>query len=329
MITLDHLQKVIGGQPVLDIDRLQIANGEITAVVGPPGSGLDVLLDLLIGRRSPTAGTVRIGDTDPSDRRKLSQEVGVLFAEDPLYQRRSVRSHLAFDARLRGLPRTRVDEVLTSVGLADQVEVQAAKLTPGLRRRLSFGRAILHAPATLILRDPFARCDPTTVELISRRLRGLAQEDTAILILNHDTTHLLQLCDTIHRLERGSIVESFDPTGDPTAALPLKIPVKLEGEVALVNPADILYASASEGRSILHTVSGPLTTQFTLSDLEARLARRGFFRAHRSYLVNLQHAKSVIPYTRNTYSLILDDEEETEIPLSRNSATELRDLLGY
>ena len=105
--------------------------------------------------------------------------------------------------------------------------------------------------------------------------------------------------------------------------------MRLESEVALVNPADILFASASEGRCTLRTVTGDLPTQFTLGELEERLARRGFFRAHRSYLVNLQHVKSVIPYTRNAFSLILDDADETEIPLSKSSAAELRELLGY
>jgi ABC-2 type transport system ATP-binding protein len=329
MITLSHLQKVSDGQPVLGIDRLHVAAGAIAAIVGPPGSGLDPLLDLLIGRRRPTAGTVRLDDIDPADGGAFSERAGVLFSEDALYPRRSARRHLIFDARLRGLPKARVDEVLTIVGLADHAEMQAGKLSSGLRRRLAFGRAILHRPANLILRDPFARCDAASVELITRCIRDQAEEKTTTLILNHDTTHLLHLCDTIHRLEHGSIVESLEPTSDPATILPLKIPVKMEGEVALVNPADILYAGAHEGRSILHTVNGALATQFTLSELETRLARRGFFRAHRSYLVNLQHAKSVIPYTRNTYSLVIDDAEGTEIPMSRTSAAELRDLLGY
>jgi ABC-2 type transport system ATP-binding protein len=59
------------------------------------------------------------------------------------------------------------------------------------------------------------------------------------------------------------------------------------------------------------------------------LARSGFFRAHRSYLVNLQHVKEVIPYTRNSFSLRLDDPQNTEIPLSKSAAGELRELLGY
>ena len=57
--------------------------------------------------------------------------------------------------------------------------------------------------------------------------------------------------------------------------------------------------------------------------------RSGFFRAHRAYLVNLQHVKEVIPYTRDSFSLRLNDPANTEIPLSKSAANELKDLLGY
>ena len=80
----------------------------------------------------------------------------------------------------------------------------------------------------------------------------------------------------------------------------------LEGRVALVNPGEILFADAAEGRAYLQTLEGRLPTQFNLSELENRLARSGFFRAHRGYLVNLQHVKEVIPFTRNSFSLRLD-----------------------
>ena len=113
------------------------------------------------------------------------------------------------------------------------------------------------------------------------------------------------------------------------AIIPFKIPVRLEGKVALINPAEILFADAAEGRAFLQTLDRRLPTQFTLSELEQRLARSGFFRTHRSYLVNLQHVKEVIPYTRNSFSLRLNDENNTEIPLSKSAAGELRDLLGY
>ena len=90
-----------------------------------------------------------------------------------------------------------------------------------------------------------------------------------------------------------------------------------------------LYADAAEGRAYLVTHTARFPTQYNLSELESRLIRSGFFRAHRSYLVNLQHVKEVIPYTRNSFSLKLDDDPGTEIPLSKTAASELRDLLGY
>jgi ABC-2 type transport system ATP-binding protein len=100
--------------------------------------------------------------------------------------------------------------------------------------------------------------------------------------------------------------------------------------VALLNPGDILFADVEEGRAILTTTSGDrLQTQFTLTELENRLKLKGFFRAHRGYLVNLQHVTEVIPFTRNSFSLRLDDEAETLIPMSKAAAANLKSLLDY
>jgi ABC-2 type transport system ATP-binding protein len=72
-----------------------------------------------------------------------------------------------------------------------------------------------------------------------------------------------------------------------------------------------------------------LRSQFTLGELEERLKERGFFRAHRGYLVNLQHVNEVIPFTRDSYSLRLSDKEGSLVPLSKSAAAALRELLGY
>ena len=330
MIELNALQKIIDRALVVDIATLTVEAGEIAAVVGPVGSGRDTLSELLIGKSRPTAGTVRLDGIDPvADRDAFSQRVGVLFAEDSLYKYRSPLANLTFDCRLRGLPKSRAVEVLNEVGLADCANAKLDKLPSGMLRRLAFGRAILHDPALLLLTEPFARCDEATITLLTRLIRQRAADGAAVLILADDTANLTALCDTIYALDQGRIVEVHKPAEEQSASLPFKIPVRLEGRVALVNPGDILYASAEEGRAWLQTRNERLLTQFTLAELEERLARSGFFRAHRSYLVNLQHVKEVIPYTRNSFSLILNDEAETEIPLSKSAAAELRELLGY
>ena len=180
-----------------------------------------------------------------------------------------------------------------------------------------------------MLVEPFARCDGVSIELLGDLIRQQAEAGVTILILTDDSTNLSALCDRVYVLDQGRIVDSFSPQEEEQHALPFKIPARLEGRVALVNPADILFADAESGRATLQTTEGRLPTQFTLGELEERLGRSGFFRAHRGYLVNLQHVKEVIPFTRNSFSLRLDDVDNTEIPLSKSAAAELKALLGY
>jgi ABC-2 type transport system ATP-binding protein len=329
-IEIKGLQKVLEQNLVVDIASLTVRAGEIAAIVGPPGSGKAALQQLLTGRVQPTAGTLRLLELSPfAERDRLSRAIGVLFAVDAVYKRQSPYSNLRFYCRLYGLPRSRAEEVLTMVGLTDRAKASLDKLPSGLVRRLAFGCAIVHQPKVLLLVEPFARCDEGSISLLSNLMRQLADDGAALLILADDSANLTSLCDTIHTFSHGQIVETRTPQDERHADLPFKIPVRQEASVALVNPGDILYVTSEHSQTFLQTIEGRLPTQFTLAELEGRLARSGFFRAHRGYLVNLQHVKEVIPYTRNSFSLILDDAGGTEIPLSKSAARELRELLGY
>jgi len=330
MIELDSLQKVIDQATVIDIEILKVDPGEIAALVGPIDSGKETLLELLTGQSRPTAGEVKIAGVDPvTQKDQFSREVGVLFPEDNLYKRMTAEGNLKFYCRLRRLPKARIADVLKNVGLADHADVKVEKLPSNLKRRLAFGRAILHDPSVLLLSEPFAKCDDTSVALLSELVHQLATDGAATLIFAEDTAKLDPLCDMIYRLEKGRIVDAYRPGEEPRADLPFMIPAKQEGKVDLVDPADILYVMAQDDRAFLQTADGLLPTQFTLAELEKRLSRSGFFRAHRSYLVNLQHVKEVIPFTRDSFTLRLKDDDGTQIPLSKSAARELRELLGY
>jgi ABC-2 type transport system ATP-binding protein len=330
MIELASLQKVIDQNTVIDIDALKVEAGEIAALVGPVDSGKETLLELLTGQSRPTAGEVMLAGFDPfMHKDQFSSKAGVLFSEDNLYTRMSPEGNLKFYSRLRRLPKARIAEVLKNVGLADHANVKVENLPSNLKRRLAFGRAILHNPKVLLLVEPFAKCDDTTVALLSELMHQLARDGVAVLLLAEDTTKLDPLCDMIYRLEKGRIVDAYRPGEELRAGLPFMIPAKQEGKVDLVDPTDILYVMAQDDRAVLQTTEGLLPTQFTLTELEKRLSRSGFFRAHRSYLVNLQHVKEVIPFTRDSFTLRLKDEAGTQIPLSKAAAHELRKLLGY
>ena len=330
MIECLRLQKVVGARTALDVESLAVSSGQVVAVVGPAGSGKSTLLALLTGQARPTAGTVRVAGLDPvSDRGQLSQKIGVLFAENGLYERMTARANLAFHCRVRGLPLTRAEQVLSMVGLADHGSVEVRRLSQSLARRLAFGRAVLHRPTVALLMQPFSQCDLVSRTLLTRSVRELAHEGAAILILTTDAVDAAGLCHVVHDLEQGRIVRSSSPLEDRRPQFPFRVPVRLEGQVTLLDPGNILYAEAEGDHTLLQTAGSRVVCHFTLAELEERLGQSGFFRAHRGYLVNLQRVKAIIPYTRDSFTLVLDDPAGTEIPLSKTAARDLRESLGY
>jgi ABC-2 type transport system ATP-binding protein len=330
MIILKNLQKVINQNTVLDIETLNVGAGEIAALVGPVDSGKETLLEILTGQATPTAGEIHVAQTNPYlEKGQISRKAGVLFPENNLYARLTVEGNLRFYSRLHRVPKTHVEEIMRRVGLADQANVKAEDLPSSLARRLAFGRAILHDPTVLLLANPFVKCDESSITLLSGLIRQLASEGIAILILAEEDDNVDAICDTVYRLNKGRVVDSYRPSEVRYSDMPFMIPARQEGKVDLVDPSDIYYVMAQDDRTYLQTAEGQLPTQFTLAELEKRLARSGFFRAHRGYLVNLQHVKEVIPFTRDSFTLRLKDEDGTQIPLSKSAARELRELLGY
>ena len=103
----------------------------------------------------------------------------MLFAEETLYKRQSIKGNLAFLCRLRRLPKSQTAAVISRVGLADHANERVAKLPSGLARRLAFGCAILHEPAVLLLAEPFDRCDEATISLLTGLIKKLAEGGTA------------------------------------------------------------------------------------------------------------------------------------------------------
>lgn len=329
MIELTDLQKILDHGTAIDIPSLEVKAGEVAALVGPVDSGKDVLFQLLTGRIQPTAGSVRLAGVDPyHERGAFSRQVGVLFSDDNLYKRLSVLSNLQFYSRLHRLPKTRAAEVLEQIGLADHAHTSVEKLSPGLSKRLALGRALLANPKVLLLAEPFAGCEQVSITLIGQVVRRQAEAGVAALVFAQDIAGLEKFCETVYRLDQGRIVESYDPREEQRHR-PFMIPARSNDKIVLVDPAQILYVFAQDDRAYLQTVNERLLTQFTLAELEKRLSRSGFFRAHRAYLVNLQQVKEVIPYTRDSFSLRLKDSTETEIPLSKSAERELRELLGY
>ncbi len=118
------------------------------------------------------------------------------------------------------------------------------------------------------------------------------------------------------------------PAPPPSDVEPLvRIPVTKDGRTVLVDGAAIVYASAARGYSYLKLADERLLVTFSLNELERRL-RGHFFRTHRSYLVNLDHVRELVPDFQGSLVLVMDDRQRSRVEVSRRHARELRRRLG-
>jgi len=107
-----------------------------------------------------------------------------------------------------------------------------------------------------------------------------------------------------------------------------RIPAEKQGKTILVNESDIIFAFTEQDYVYVKSFTDKLFTRFTLKELESRLNPAVFFRTHRCYLVNLHKVKEIIPFFNGTYTLIVEDNEKSEVPVSRAQAKKLRKILG-
>jgi ABC-2 type transport system ATP-binding protein len=332
------LEKSIDGRGVLAIEALNIEPGEVVAALGPSGSGKSLLIALLAGVLPSSGGTILL-DGNPllSGSSRMREQMSVLFAENLLYERLSVWHNLAFACRWQGVSTNRINEVLVQIGLSDQAQTVTKRLTPSGQRRLAFARVLLGQRRLLLLDQPTLRTDLETQQLMARLIRQAAEAGAMILVTDEDLTWAGTCCTRVLELQEGHVAKSYafarsslGPEHVGAERLtPFKVPANKEDRILLYDPGAILYATSRDSKTYLRTAEEELLTQSTLQELETRLTGHGFFKAHRAYLVNLQHLKAVVQYTRGSYLLLLDDPQETMIPLSRQSEKSLQELLRY
>src|SRR5581483_2872943 len=295
MLQIRRLEKIIDGRSALLIEALDIEPGEVVAVLGPQGSGKTLLIRLLAGTIIPSGGSIVLdGEHIAPEAKGARKSIGVLFEEDLLYDRQSVRSNLVFSCHLYGLPTSRIGAVLTQIGLSDQAQKTVSKLSLSEQRRLAFARLLLGRHRLLLLDQPVLRTDLSTQELFARLVRQLAAEGAAVVLTDEDLVWAGQCCKRVVELESGRItnIYAFEHEEAPVAPerlTPFKVPAHKEDRILLYDPGDILYATSRESKTYLRTAGEEAVTSFTLQELESRLSGRGFFKAHRAYLVNLQH----------------------------------------
>ncbi len=204
------LKQIYAGRCVLDIDRLEIARGEILGLVGPSGAGKSTLLRLLNFLESPSAGAITfhnqtLNGSVPIDVRR---QVTTVF-QRPVLLRSSVRANVAYGLGLRGERNNqRVDEILALVGLEQLARVPATKLSGGEMQRIALARALVINPTVLLLDEPTANLDPYNVGLIEQIVAQTNRErGTTVVIVTHNVFQAKRLAQRVGLMLGGRLVE--------------------------------------------------------------------------------------------------------------------------
>lgn len=335
MIHLNELFKVSEDRFLLHKTSLDLMPGELLAIRCQEHQST-LWMDLLTGKTLPTGGDLLINNRVPQPS-SPDLETAFVYRNEGFYERLKVSEYLKL---FKDLKRSKmsIDESLVSCGLADVASKPIADLSYAQKKRLSLARVMLSQPKVLILQEPTLDLDVESATVIRSVIHNLRQRNTCImvfctlledaLLLNGDVAIYadgqLRPIDTSENAETKGISPQTEDAESQVELHLDKIPAKLEDKIILLNPLEIHYVESIESQCWLSIGKEKYPCTFTLTELEKRLMPVGFFRCHRSYLVNLQQVREVITYSRSSYSLVLSDASKTEIPLSRGRLEELK-----
>jgi branched-chain amino acid transport system permease protein len=217
-LTAKSVTKDFAGLRALDNVSLTLKPGEILGLIGPNGSGKTTLLNVISGLFAPTQGTVGIDGKDATawPAHVIAQAgVGRTFQNIRLFGQLSVIENVEISARIgdaKNDPTAFALQLLAEFGLADFADRPAAALDYGAQRRLEIARALALRPRYLLLDEPGAGMNPTESNALLQELAKLRQRTgIGLLVIDHDMSLIMRLCDRIVVLNRGQVIAEGDP----------------------------------------------------------------------------------------------------------------------
>ena len=206
MIEVRDLTKRFGDKLAVDHLTFDVAPGRVTGFLGPNGAGKSTTMRLILGLDRPQSGTATIDGLRYDHLNRPLCTVGALLEAKAMHPGRSAYNHLLFLAASQGLPRRRVDEVLSQVGLSPVAHKRTRTYSLGMSQRVGIAAAMLGDPGVLLLDEPVTGLDPEGILWIRNLMKNLAGQGRTIFVSSHLMNEMAVTADHLIVIGRGKLI---------------------------------------------------------------------------------------------------------------------------
>ena len=210
-IEVKNLKKSFGDLQAVQDASFKADSGEVLSLLGPNGAGKSTTISMLSGLLAPSDGDAFImGHSVTKEPEAAKKSLGVVPQDIALYPDLSARENLVFWGKmynLRGAAlKSRVDEVLEIIGLADRQKDHVGKFSGGMKRRVNIGAALLHKPAVVIMDEPTVGIDPQSRRHILDNVKELNRQGMTVLYTTHYMEEAAELSHHIAIMDKGKVI---------------------------------------------------------------------------------------------------------------------------
>jgi sodium transport system ATP-binding protein len=216
MINVEHLTKTFadirrGNFIALDDVSFDVRPGEIFGLLGPNGAGKTTCLRILSTVLQPTSGSVTVAGFDVVDHPEaVRRRIGFMSGNTGLYDRMTAWEFVEYYGRLHGLDDAalaqRMEEVFSNLQMNDFRDLLGAKMSTGMKQKVSIARTIIHDPPVMIFDEPTSGLDVLVARAVLRTIASLRDQGKSIIFSTHIMREVERLCDRIAIIYRGRIL---------------------------------------------------------------------------------------------------------------------------
>ena len=257
-VSLAGVTKRFGHVVALDEVTLDVADGELIALLGPSGCGKTTLLRIVAGLEGPDRGRVLIGGADVTDQPTRERPIGLVFQSYALFPNLTVRQNISFPLEVRGQARAevgaRVDELIDLVHLDAEADRYPNQISGGQAQRCALARALAPHPQVLLLDEPLSALDVLVRTRLRDEIRRIQQRvGTTTIHVTHDQSEALAIADRVVVMNHGRIEQIGAPRdiyGEPRSSF----------TASFVGNRNAIEVHARNGRAVvgeLFDVPGP------------------------------------------------------------------------